>query len=216
MLMRSIDNATQTKCKYKDFAISMIKADKSLNNSDNYEEMKNIFLERKLITSSDLNNIKNFPLKGLEIKEDLKDPGTYEKFINDNAKVFDLTEDTPLRTASISFNEDGNITVGVIMTKEIQLKGSEFGKYENCWVDVHGGVTLILDKNGKLLDIINDRIDEKKIKDVMNGLNNSIKKDLILEPFKSYFKDENTMYEGICDHLADGRKKIYRLPVIFN
>ncbi|MDQ7822453.1 MAG: hypothetical protein RDV48_06620 [Candidatus Eremiobacteraeota bacterium] len=218
LFYKAIDLAPQTKCKYKDVALGMIKADRLKNGGSNEQEIRKAFLDRKIITESDISKLDAHmeALPSVRLKKSPSTAQDVQKFLEAHGGSLGVPDGLTLKLTEIARGKNGDTTVSLQFTEEMPLSGKEFGKYEGYVVDVNGGLTIAFDKSGNLVDATFDSIDEEKKQDVRNGVLNCIKKDLVTEQSKSdsIFKTDTEIYQGLATSTPDGKKKIMRIPVV--
>lgn len=212
LLLKSIDLAPASRCKYKDVALGMLKADGMQNHGKNSELLKSVFMERNIISEKDVKSLEDHMevLNTISVQMtggDFSAKGA-EKIINRFSEQMNLPEDLTLALARVEENENGGKTMTFEYGEEMLLAGDKFGKYENHYVDLKGSLVMTLDQSGKLMDFNFDEINEQKKKDTERGVLDAISKGLVTE------KAEEGPFTAQVVTDAQGKKKLERLPII--
>jgi len=214
---KSIDLAPQSKCKYKDIALGLIKADRLQNNGKNEREITDILTERNILTRDDIEALNDHmsAIPSIRMKKAPATAQDVQKFLEKNGESLGIPDGISMKLRDISSGKNG-VTVNLDFSQEMDLNGKEYGKYDGHCVDVNGGLTLAFDKEGRLVDSVFDPITDDKKSDVKSGVLDCIGKDLIAEEGRSgsIFKTDTDIYQGVVVSTSEGKKKIVRIPVI--
>lgn len=215
LVEKSIDLAPQSKCKYKDIALGMIKADRLQNGGKNEKEITDIFIDRNILSEGDINALNTHisALPSIRMKKVPSTPKEIQKFLEAHGESLGIPDGISMQLRDISSGKNG-VTINLDFSQEMDLDGNEYGKYDGHCVDVNGGLTLAFDNKGRLVDSVFDEITDDKRNDVKNGVLDCINKDLIMEEDSNIFKTEKDIYQGVVVNTSAGRKKIMRIPVI--
>lgn len=215
MVEKSIDLAPQSKCKYKDIALGMIKADRLQNGGKNEKELTDIFKERNILSDGDVDalNTHMSALPSIRMKKMPSTAQEIQKFLETYGDSLGIPDGISMQLRDISSGKNG-VTINLDFSQEMDLDGNEYGKYNGHCVDVNGGLTLAFDKKGRLVDSVFDEITDAKKNDVKKGVLDCIGKDLIMEEDSNIFKTDSDIYQGVVVNTNAGRKKIMRIPVI--
>jgi hypothetical protein len=216
LLEKSVDLAPQSKCKYKDIALGILKADRFKNGGNNERELADIFIERNILSQADIDalNDKMSSLPDIRMKKTPATPQDVQKFLEKHGESLGVPDGLTMQLRDVSKGKDGT-TLSLQLSEDMSLDGKDFAQYEGHYVDVSGGLTLAFDSDGRLVDATFDPITDEKKQDVREGVIKSIGKDLIMEEGKSnIFKTDTDIYQGMVVSTAEGKKKIVRIPVI--
>ncbi len=217
LVEKSIDLAPQSKGKYKDIALGMIKADKLQNGGKNEKELTDVFTERQILSKGDIDalNTHMSSLPSIRMKKAPSTAPEIQKFLETYGDLLGIPDGISMQLRDVSSGKYG-VTVNLDFSREMDLNGKEYGKYDGHCVDVNGGLTLAFDNQGRLADSVFDPITDDKKEDVKKGVLDCIGKELIMEEGKSgsIFKTDTDIYQGTVVNTNTGRKKIMRIPVI--
>lgn len=214
---KCFDLTPEYQCKYKDVALAMIKTDRLENGGQNEALIKDVFLARKIITQEDIDGLNSHmaSTQQLKAKKNISNAQDVQKFLEKYGDSLGVPDGTTMQLRNIVTDKNGNKFVNLQFSRELDLAGREYGKYDGYCVDVSGGLTLAFDKKGKLLDYNYDAINDAKINDVKRGVQDCIKAGLVKEEGESaLFKTDTDIYQGEVTVTAAGKKKIVRIPVV--
>lgn len=208
---KAVDNCPSYKCKYKDVALNMLKADKALNGGKHCADIEKIFLQRNVISEGDIKAL-DMKIPDISVKNP-SDAGRISSMLSKHGKELGIEDGASFSMGGVSENMYGGKSVSLTNSQDVELKGSAFGKYQNCFVSVNGELKLDFDKDGKLVDFSYDKIDSKKISDVKLGVIMAAKDGKIMdEGIKS--DDNPSKWTAKVMTGEGGKKFIERLPVI--
>ncbi|MFH1454468.1 MAG: hypothetical protein ABIH00_10915, partial [Armatimonadota bacterium] len=207
----AVELSPPTRCKYKDIAIGMLKADKQITNGKYQDVMEKIFLERKILNSTDL---KKKDIPDLKLNKPLKTKEDALDFIKQNKDNLNISIPLNLKTDSIYTNKNGETFISYSSVKEVPVKGDGLEKYKGCFTMISGGFTLAFDNQGKLMNFTQDLIDETKIRDAMDEIKGYDKSGLILDTHRKSGTDK--LYRAVIkEPYGKSHKKILqKIPVI--
>jgi hypothetical protein len=218
LLMKSVDLAPQSTCKYKDIAMGMLKADRLQNGGKNEDAIKHVFMERNIINKGDIEKLDAHmtSLPSIRLKKNPVSAQDVQKFLQNYGSALGVPDGTTMQLREVTSGKNGETIVNLDFSQEMDLVGKEFGKYEGYCVDINGGMTLAFDGKGNLVDSTFDAIDDDKKADVRKGVIDCIKKGLVTEQGKgdSIFKSDTEMFQGMVVQTPEGKQKIARIPVI--
>ena len=221
LLMKSIDNCPNHRCKYKDVALNMLKVDMQLNEGSHMKEMEKTFIDRGILTEGDVSKMKdkakNMPNAHISLPMVLsKISSKISDILSKIGSKIGIGDGTQFQTENITDNMYGGQTIYLKTSEDMQLKGKEFGSFENCFVAVDGGISLAFDKDGKLVDYNYDKIDSQKKADVKSGILSAVQDGKIKsQNYRSLGDDDPTKFLGeVKANRASGKSYIERIPVI--
>ncbi len=221
LLMKSMDNCPNHRCKYKDVALNMLKVDMQLNEGSHMKEMEKTFIDRGILSEGDISKMKdkakNMPNAHISLPMVLsKISSKISDILSKIGSKIGIGDGTQFQTENVTDNMYGGQTIYLKTSEDMQLKGKEFGSFENCFVAVDGGISLSFDKDGKLVDYNYDKIDSKKKADVKSGILNAVKDGKIKsQNYRSLGDDDPTKFLGeVKANRASGKSYIERIPVI--
>lgn len=200
-------------CNYSDFAAALLKTDKQLNGGKNLDMLTKIFENRNIMPKGGnmMNAEAALPNITLNAKQ-MEDPEVIQNLVAENGKAFGVPDGTTFSMDPATENIYGGKTINLTCTDEMQLNGTQYGEYNGAYVDVKGGLSLDFDKNGKLVDINYDGIDDAKRASTAHGVVDAIAKKLVAEPSRAP-KDYGTCTaHAFVD--GKGHTKLERLPII--
>ena len=222
LLMKSIHNCPNQVCKFKDVALNMLKVDMQLNEGSHMKEMEKTFIDRKILSKRDISKMKeksqNMPNVHISLPMVLnKVSSKISDIISKIGSKIGVENGTQFKTENITENMYGGQTIYLKTSEDMQLKGEEFGSFENCFVAVNGGISLSFDKNGKLVDYNYDKIDSNKKEDIRTGILNAVNDGKIKpQTYRSFGNDDPTKYLGEVktSRAFGGKSYIERIPVV--
>ena len=216
LMLKTAELAPTTTCKFKDFALAMLKCDKQEFGGVHSDMIKDSFLNRKIISDKDIselnahmNNIPDF-----SVNSKMSAPKIAESFVSSFGSKLNIPDGTIFSMDESSENIYGGKSVNLTCSEELPLAGSHFGKYEGYFVDAKGGLRLDFDKNGKLIDYVFDAIDVGKKANIFEGVKDAINNDLVNDGSISRKNEDPSKNIVEIRDMGDGRKKLERLPII--
>ncbi|MEQ8191041.1 MAG: hypothetical protein ABRQ39_23950 [Candidatus Eremiobacterota bacterium] len=215
LFMKAIDICPPSEATYKDIAKGMLKADQ-LEEKGAYKNILKDVFEKRWILLDEKDSIQE--LRGSKSIN----PGSRESifdFIDRNRDLTGISEDIPLKIEKTEKNKDGSTVIDITSTREIPLRGSDYGIFDGAIVEITGGVNIMTDSTGEVCSLsagTGDIMENTKnhLKDLIKGgrikfVDPSVKKleekdlfDSMGKPYAGY-----TLYE-------DGKMKIVPSPVI--
>lgn len=209
---KAIDNCPNYKCKYKDVALNMLKTDKALYGGQHCADMEKIFKERNIITDKDIAKLeKKMPKARIS---NPADAGQISSLVSKHGKELGVDDGAAFSMGDVKENMYGGKSVSLKCSQDVELKGTAFGKFQNCFVSVDGELKLDFDKNGNLVDFNYDKIDDKKISDIKLGIIGAAKDGKIMEEGFRSNESTGSRYAARVMTQDTGKKFIERLPVI--
>lgn len=215
LLMKMIDISSEERCEYKDFALGMLKADEMLYSGRHRSELAGTFMERNILSQSDLDRLDRDMKTCRQICLDGKDGlPTFdaESFLGENARKLGISDDIPFHVSQIHKNVDGSQTVDMTCREEIRLKGAAFGRYEGCSADVSGGLTLDFDRDGRLAAFTFDPITGDKKAGIRSDILQAIRDGAIIDDDEAAPGSRDfIVYQGKVDTTSNGGRKLVKL-----
>jgi len=209
LLTRAIEGGSTSRARFKEIALGMIAADGVINDGDDTEGPKTVFLDRKLITPEDIakDEQRRAEVPALELPADLSKANAVN-FLEANAEALNIPTDEAYIPDSVSTNGRGETFVSYRYKNEVPVTVPGL---ENMVTDVQGGVNLVFDASGKLIDRVHTAIDSETVVNEMAGIaemqsqNAIIEKDT-LELFKS--SGDTSVFKSAIEG-----NKIVRIPI---
>ncbi len=209
LLVRSIEGGSTSKARFKELALGMIAADKAQNDGKYSDGLKNVFLKRKIITADDLaaDEARRASVPNLQLPEGLSKANSVN-FLEANTEALGIPADAKYVPDGVTKNGKGETFVSFRYSEEVPVTVAGL---EGKVTDVQGGVNLVFDASGKLIDRIHDEINAETIADEMAGIaqmqaDNAVVEKEQLELFKSAGQ------EHLFKSQIDGNK-IVRIPI---
>lgn len=209
LLHRAIDAGSTSRARFKEIALGMLSSDQALNEGKYSEGLKQVFLDRKFITQDDINadEARRAAIPSLQLPEGLSKANAVN-FLEANAEKLGLPQDLPYAPDSVTKNDKGETFVSFRYAQEVPVTVAGL---ENLVTDVHGGVNLVFDASGNLVDSRHDAITAETIENEMKGIadsqaNNAVVEQDTLNLFKS---DVDT---SVFKSAIQGNKLV-RIPV---
>jgi hypothetical protein len=209
LLTRSIEAGSTSRARFKEIALGMIAADGVVNDGKYSDGLKKVFLDRKIITPEDIakDEQRRAEVPALQLPADLSKANAVN-FLEKNAEALNIPKDAPYVPDGVSTNGRGETFVSFRYNKEVPVMVPGL---EDKVTDVQGGLNLVFDASGKLMDKVHTEIDSETVVDEMAGIahmqsTNAIIEKEALELFKS------DMDTSVFKSAIEGNK-IVRIPV---
>lgn len=209
LLTRAVEGASTSRARFGEIALGMIAADGTINDGKYSDGLKKVFLDRKFITPDEIQQDQDRRAKvpALQLPADLSRANAVN-FLEANAEALNIPADLPYVPDSVSKNGRGETFVSFRYHQEVPVSVSGL---EDKVTDLQGGVNLVFDSSGKLIDRLYTEITPETVSDEMTGIADMQAKNAIVEKealnlFKS---DVDT---SLFKSSIDGNK-IVRIPV---
>lgn len=211
LLTRAIEAGSPSRARYKEVALQMLAADSALNGGKYSDGMKEVFLNRKIITPEDikLDEQRRADLPDVQLPDGLSRANAVN-FLEANAEKLNIPADENYVPESVSTNERGETFVSFRYSNEVPVtvKGLE-GKV----TDVQGGVNLVFDPSGKLVDRVFSPITEETVAHEMNGIarmyaNDAIVDKEVIDLFTATGMGDTSVFKSSIEG-----NKIVRIPI---
>lgn len=187
-LQRSIESASTSRATFKQIALGMIAADKA-KGGKYADGMAQAFIKREIITAADIkaNEERHAQVPNVQLPEGGLTRANAVGFLEANAAALGLPADLPYVPERSTTNGEGETFVTYRYTQEVPVTVAGL---EGKVTDVAGGVTLVFDREGKLIDRDHTEINAETIDREMKGIaalqsENAIVERTALELFKS-------------------------------
>ncbi len=206
---RGVDRAPATRGRFKDMALQMIQADKDINNGRLSEGLQKVFTDRKIIAPKDLQAEaeRRANLPAVTVDHDFTSKTEAAAFATARSAQLGLPEGIKLSTASLSRNDKGEQVVNLTYPRTVPVSVPGLQGLET---DIHGGVTLVFDAQGRLSDFHHSAVDAECVQDEMDGIAYLQRKDQILQDDRTgmqFTRDDGKPYLAV---IRDG--KLVRVP----
>ena len=180
LLSRAVDRAPANRGRFKDMGLGLIAADQDINAGKLGDQIKKIFLDRKIISDSDLQNQaqRQSALPDLRVDHNFTSAEEVAAYTSARGQQLGLPEGVKLETVSLSLNERGEQVANLLYQQTVPVTVPGL---EGLTTDVNGGVTLAFDAQGKLSDFRHTGITPEFVQDEMNGLAYMQRRGQILE-----------------------------------
>lgn len=216
LILKSVELAPTHTCKFKDFALAMLKYDNQEFGGAHSDTIKDSYLNRQILSEKDIadfethmNSIPNFSTNTKSSAASIA-----ENFVSSFGGLISVPDGTTFSMEESSDNIYGGKSINMSYSEELPLNGNNFGKYEGYFVDAKGSLRLDFDNSGKLVDYTFDPIDEDKKIGVFKGVQDAINGDLVRDGSVSRDNEDPSKNLVEIKYTDDGRKKLDRLPVI--
>ena len=208
-LLRSIDASSPNRTTFKQIALGMIAADKA-NGGKYAQGMADAFIKREIITAADVkaDEARLADMPQVQLPQDLN-KGNAVEFLEANAEALGVNAALPFTPDRVSTNGNGETMVSYRFSEEVPVtvKGLE-GKV----TDVQGGLNLVFDASGKLIDRVYDEINGDTVAREMAGIAKMVAEDAIVDKAALALFKSGDFDESIFKSQIDGNK-IVRIPV---
>lgn len=187
-LQRSIEGASTSRATFKQIALGMIAADKA-KGGKYADGMAQAFINREIITAADIkaNEERLAEIPDVHLPEGGLTRANAVGFLEANAAALGIPADLPYVPERSTTNGEGETFVTYRYTQEVPVTVAGL---EGKVTDVAGGVTLVFDREGKLIDRDHTEINAATVEREMKGIaalqsENAIVERTALELFKS-------------------------------
>lgn len=208
LLVRSIESGSPSQARFKALALGMIAADQA-NGGKYADGFKQVFLNRDILTAADIKEQeeRQASLPALELPSEISNANSLN-FLEENFEALGLPADKFYIPENVSSNGRGETFVSFRYSEEVPVTVAGL---EDKVTDVQGGVNLIFDASGKLVDSIHSEITEQTVSDEMAGIahlytNNAIIEKEALNIFKS--GGDTSVFKSMIEG-----NKIVRVPI---
>ncbi len=211
LFARAVDRLPANRGRFKDVALGLIAADKEKNGGKLGDAMKKVFLDRKILKSSDIQaeEERRTQLPSLTVDHNFTSPEAVNHYVSARREQLGLPLDVDLQTVAMSVNEQGEQVLNLLYSREVPVTGVP--GLEGLTTDVTGGVTLAFDERGKLSEFRHQPIDDESIRDEMEGIAFLQRKAQILQGDRSqpmiFTRSDGKPYQAV---VMDG--KLTRIP----
>ncbi|MCA9779836.1 MAG: hypothetical protein KC800_24075 [Candidatus Eremiobacteraeota bacterium] len=209
LLTRAIEGGSTSRARFKEIALGMIAADKAQNDGKYSDGIKKVFLDRKIITAEDLaaDEARRASVPSLQLPEGLSKANSVN-FLEANAEALGIPADAQYVPDGVTKNGKGETFVSFRYSEEVPVTVAGL---EDKVTDVQGGVNLVFDASGKLIDRVHDEINAETVEREMLGIANMQAKNAVID------KEQLQLFKsGGEEHLfksqIDGNK-IVRIPI---
>ncbi|MCD4783555.1 MAG: hypothetical protein K8T10_06965 [Candidatus Eremiobacteraeota bacterium] len=222
LLLKGVELAPSSSATFKNIALSMLKADEMINEGVHKQDLEKVFLDRKIITPEDIVEPETDSLSEIKLNEPLKTKQSALNFLKSNADKLGVNA-SDYSDARVSTNRRGETTIEFDSVKEVPLSQHGIHKVaglDNLYADVHGGMTLAFDSEGKLVSKSVDEITREKIDATVTGIRNAKENGLVrrspIYKGDNLFKSVGTPYKAEVYQEPSGKMKVRQIPIIMN
>lgn len=210
LLMRAVEASSTSQARYKDLALAMIASDKVLNEGKYSDGLKQVFLNRNIITPEDIakDDKRRESVPSLQLPAEPLTAANSVNFLEQHSEVLGLPADLPYTPDNVSRNGKGETFVSFRYAQEVPVSVEGL---TNLVTDVQGGVNLVFNPEGKLVDMIHTEITPETVQSEMAGIaamkaDNAIIEKEKLDLFKSDF--DTSVFKSAIEG-----NKLVRIPV---
>lgn len=209
LLVRSIESGSTSQARYKALALGIIAGDKA-NGGKYAEGLKQVFLNREIISAADVKaqEERQAQIPAVQLPAGELNNGNSLEFLEANMETLGLPADKLYTPENVTRNDKGETFVSFRYAEEVPVTVAGL---EDKVTDVQGGVNLVFDASGKLVDSIHTEITPETVKNEMAGIEhlqarNAIIDKVALNIFKS--GGDTSMFKSVIDG-----NKIVRVPI---
>ncbi len=209
LLLRAVEAGSSSRARYKDLALAMLASDQELNGGKYSDGIKNVFINRNIISEKDVAEAeaRRAALPDLQVPGDLS-PANSVNFLEENAEKLGLPADQAYVPDLVSRSGRGETFVSFRYSQEVPVTVDGL---EGLVTDVQGGVNLVFNPEGRLIDVIHTEIDAENVQSEMAGIkamhdNNAIVAKETLDLFKS--DADTSMFKSMISG-----NKLVRIPI---
>lgn len=221
IFVRGVELSPPNSGKYKDIAAGMISADKELFGGANAEVLKDVFSKRKILTGAALRAVPNTDNPpALRLPAPVASNDQAQAFLDRHRTDLKIPEGIALTADRVDTKDDGSQVLSYTFSRDVQLDGPEYGKYQGYAAPVQGGLTLAFDKGGTLIHRAFQDITADDVAATRQAIKALIDQGLIAEgtpgTLKSIFKDDGSLFKAIAVKTPAGDNRIERIPIAFD
>lgn len=209
LLTQAIESGSTSRARFKEIALGMIAADKAQNDGKYSDGIKKVFLDRKIITPEDLaaDEARRASVPNLQLPAGLSNSNSVD-FLEAHTEALGLPADAKYSPDNVSRNGQGQTFVSYRYKEEVPVTVAGL---EDKVTDVQGGVNLVFDASGKLIDRVHTAINAETIQREMAGIEDMYASNKLIEKERlELFK--STGQEHLYKSQIDGNK-IVRIPI---
>lgn len=211
LLTRSIEAGSTNRARYKDVALGIIAADGAVNGGKYSDGLKEVFLKRKIITPEDIkkDDQRRAEVPDLQLPTGLSNANSVD-FLEKNAAKLNIPAGENYIPDGVRTNERGETFVSYRFSQEMPVMVNGL---EDKVTDVQGGVNLVFDAGGKLIDRVYNPIDADTVVNEMDGIRNMYAKDEIVNKDVLDIMTANGGQDTSVFKSSINGNKIVRIPV---
>ena len=220
LLVKGVEIGPSSSATFREVALYMLKADEIINDGEHKEDLKKVFLDRKIITPEDIAELERNSLPEIKLDEPMKTKEDAMNLLKSNADKLGINAGD-YSDVRVSTNRRGETTIEFDSVKEVPL--TQYGIHkvaglDDIYVDVNGGLTLAFDKNGKLVSKSIDEITPEKIQETITGIRNAREEGLVrrtpIYKGDNLFKSRGIPYKAEVYQEPSGKMKVRQIPII--
>jgi hypothetical protein len=168
LLVRAVESGSPSQARYKALALGMIAADKA-NGGKYADGIAQAFINREIISPADVKEQeeRQASLPDLQLPEGELSNANSLNFLEENLEKLGLPADKMYVPENVSTNERGETFISFRYTEEVPVNVPGL---EDKVTDVQGGVNLVFDASGKLIDSIHSEITADTVENEMAGI----------------------------------------------
>jgi hypothetical protein len=208
LLVRAIESGSASQARYKALALSMIAGDQA-NGGKYAEGFKQVFLNREIISPADIKaeEERKAQLPAVQLPGEISNANSLN-FLEANMETLGLPADKLYIPENVTTNGQGETFVSFRYAQEVPVTVAGL---EDKVTDVQGGVNLVFDASGKLVDRVHTEITAETVENEMAGIahlqaNNAIIDKEALNIFKS--SGDTSIFKSVIEG-----NKIVRVPI---
>jgi hypothetical protein len=208
LLVRAIEGGSTSQARYKALALGMIAADKA-NGGKYAEGFQQVFLNREIITPADIKaqEERQASLPELQLPAELSNANSLN-FLEANLEALGLPADKLYVPENVTSNGKGETFVSFRYAQEVPVTVAGL---QDKVTDVQGGVNLVFDASGKLVDSIHTEITPETVENEMAGIAHLQARNAIIEKEAlAIFKSSGDA--SVFKSMIEGNK-IVRVPI---
>ena len=196
---RAVDRAPSNRGRFKDIGMEMIHADQEINQGKLSEQIKKVFLDRKIITPDDFEGqgLRRSATPELRVDHNFTSGQEAAAYVSARAQQLGLPEGVRLDNVAVSLNAEGEQVVNALYAQQVPVTVPGL---EGLKTDISAGITLSFDPQGRLSDYRHNAINEDTLKDEMDGIAYLQRKGLILEDQRGpmvYTREDGKAYQAV-------------------
>jgi hypothetical protein len=209
-LLRAIEGSSPSRATFRDIALGMLAADQAQNGGKYSPGLQEAFLKRKILAPADVkaDQERRAQIPALQLPADLSKANAVD-FLEAHAEALGLPADLPYVPERVSRNGQGETFVSYRFTQEVPVTVEGL---QDKVTDVHGGVNLVFDANGKLIDSVFTEINSDTVEREMKGIANLAERNAIIEKESLSLFKSDSVDPSLFKSVIEGNK-IVRIPI---
>lgn len=209
LLVRAIESGSPSQARYKALALAMVAGDKA-NGGKYADGIAQAFINREIISAADVKaqEQRQAEVPALQLPEGELSNANSLDFLEANLETLGLPADKMYTPENVTTNDRGETFISFRYSQEVPVTVPGL---QDKVTDVQGGVNLVFDASGKLVDSIHTEISPETVENEMAGIAHLQARNAIID------KESLNLFKSVGDasvfkSVIEGNK-IVRVPI---